>query len=111
MGHLNSPLSSRGELQAKAIAERLRTEAFSQLYSSDLGRALQTAEAISSTFKIEIVKEPELRERNMGVWQGCTYKEIFEKYPLSSNFGVSFLKIKTNWAFFKGLVPIPVRSH
>jgi broad specificity phosphatase PhoE len=81
MGHLDSPLSPRGELQALAIAERLRSETFSHIYSSDLGRALQTAEAISSTCNKEIIKEPELRERNMGVWQGCTHKEIGEKYP------------------------------
>ena len=47
MGQLDSPLSPLGERQARAVAERLAREPFDFLYSSDLGRAVQTARFIA----------------------------------------------------------------
>jgi len=81
MGQLDSPLSARGVKQAEAIAERLSSISFSHLYSSDLGRAVQTAEIISKRCNKEIVLDESLRERNMGVFQGHTRKEKKAKYP------------------------------
>ena len=49
-GHLDSPLTEKGMAQAKALAQRLAQEKFSALYSSDLGRAVQTAEMIAEQF-------------------------------------------------------------
>ena len=42
-GQADSPLSEPGIRQAEAIAEALADRAFDALYSSDLGRAVQTA--------------------------------------------------------------------
>ena len=46
-GHLDSELTDIGIAQAKALAQRLLRERFSALYSSDLGRAVQTAQIIA----------------------------------------------------------------
>ena len=46
-GHLDSPLNEEGLAQAVLVAERLAHEPFSTLYSSDLGRALQTVQPIA----------------------------------------------------------------
>ncbi|MGE5819264.1 MAG: histidine phosphatase family protein, partial [Deltaproteobacteria bacterium] len=54
-GHLDSPLTEDGLAQAKALARRLMRERFSALYSSDLGRAMQTARIIAETTGHEIV--------------------------------------------------------
>lgn len=81
MGHLDSPLSELGEKQARAIARRLGQISFAALYSSDLGRAVQTAEYISRESGIEIATDVELRERNMGIFQGYTFPEMKEKFP------------------------------
>ena len=81
MGHLDSPLSDLGERQAQAIADRLRAVTFSHLYSSDLGRAVQTATCISNETGHEINLDIELRERNMGIFQGYTRSEMKENYP------------------------------
>ena len=43
-GNLDSRLTEKGMAQAKALAQRLAREHFTALYSSDLGRAVQTAE-------------------------------------------------------------------
>ena len=80
MGQLDSPLSRRGEKQALAIARRLSRIQFAALYSSDLGRALQTANAIANKFNIAVRLDKSLRERNMGVFQGLTREEKKAQY-------------------------------
>ena len=80
-GHLDSPLSEDGIAQAKALARRLMRERFSALYSSDLGRAMQTARIIAEATGHEIVSDPRLRERHLGIFQGLSSDEIKEKHP------------------------------
>lgn len=80
-GHLDSRLTERGMAQAKALAQRLARERFAALYSSDLGRAVQTAMAIGELTGHEIVTDPRLRERHLGIFQGLNGNEILEKYP------------------------------
>ena len=46
-GHLDSDLTLLGINQAKALAESLSMNKYDHLYSSDLGRAYNTAEIIS----------------------------------------------------------------
>jgi len=80
-GHLNSVLNREGRAQAEALGERLAQERFDLLLSSDLGRALQTASAIAMRTGHEIVVEPRLRERRMGIFQGLTTAEAQARYP------------------------------
>ena len=80
-GHLNSVLNQEGRAQAEALGERLAKERFDLLLSSDLGRALQTASAIAMRTGHEIVVEPRLRERRMGIFQGLTPAETQARYP------------------------------
>lgn len=80
-GHLDSGLSPLGVRQAEAIARRLGEERFVALYSSDLGRAFQTAEPIAQATGLPIVTDSRLRERNLGVFQGLTMAEILERFP------------------------------
>ncbi len=80
-GHLDSELTEKGISQAKALAERLTREKFSALYSSDLGRAMQTARMIGEATGHKIVTDARLRERHLGIFQGLDGEEIKEKYP------------------------------
>ena len=80
-GHLNSVLNAEGLKQANALGARFSAESFDLLYSSDLGRALQTARAIAAHTGHEILVEPRLRERNMGIFQGLTPAEVQSRYP------------------------------
>ena len=81
MGQLDSPLTLKGVQQAKAIADRLLRLNFTSLYSSDLGRAVQTANIIAEICAKKIIFDAELREWNMGVFQGLTVSEMHEKFP------------------------------
>ncbi|MBI3000023.1 MAG: histidine phosphatase family protein [Deltaproteobacteria bacterium] len=80
-GHLDSPLTARGIAQAEALARRLREAKFSALYSSDLGRAYETARIISNATGHGIVVDGRLRERNLGIFQGLRTDEIQKSYP------------------------------
>ncbi len=75
-GHLDSPLTPRGISQAQALARRLANQRFSALYSSDLGRAYQTAQIISAATGHSVIPDVRLRERNLGIFQGLTNEEI-----------------------------------
>ena len=80
-GHLDSQLTSKGIAQANALARRLARERFAALYSSDLGRAVQTAMAVAELTGHEIVTDARLRERHLGIFQGLNANEIMEKFP------------------------------
>lgn len=80
-GHLDSELTEKGIAQAKALGQRLARESFVALYSSDLGRALQTAEMIAAVTGHDIVTDERLRERHLGIFQGLSGDEIRERFP------------------------------
>ena len=80
-GHLDSRLTSDGIIQAQGLARRLADQPFSALYSSDLGRATETAQIISAATGHRVVPDPRLRERNLGVFQGLRSEEIKAAYP------------------------------
>lgn len=80
-GYLDSPLTTKGLAQAKALAQRLVREKFTALYSSDLGRALQTAQEVAKVTGHEIVTDARLRERHLGIFQGLNAEEINAKHP------------------------------
>nr|GMD94657.1 phosphoglycerate mutase-like protein 4 isoform X1 [Ipomoea batatas] len=82
-GHLDVELNDIGRQQAHAVADRLSREPkISVVYSSDLKRAFETAETIASSCGVlEVVKDPELRERHLGDIQGLTVSEASQKSP------------------------------
>lgn len=80
-GHTDSPLTELGVRQAQAIAQRLSAERFHALYSSDLGRAVHTAEIVASPHGLAITTTPLLRELHLGVAQGMTREQFREEYP------------------------------
>jgi len=75
-GHLDSPLTRLGLAQAAQAAERLLTEQVSAVYSSDSGRAMQTAGAITKKLGLEITADLRLREMDVGSWSGLNDQEI-----------------------------------
>ncbi len=81
-GWTDVPLNDLGRAQAEACAKRLEEVPFHSIVSSDLTRALETAEAIRSHQNAsEIIRTPALREINFGHWESLTYKEIEAKWP------------------------------
>jgi broad specificity phosphatase PhoE len=75
------PLNEVGLSQAKALAEHLRQRSISAIYSSDLLRALQTANPLCEALGLTPVAHADWREQNLGIFQGLTRDEIEAKYP------------------------------
>ena len=80
-GRKNSPLTARGEEQAKKIAEQLREIPFTSLYSSSLGRAKKTAQEIQKGREIPIEIMDEFIEISMGELEGKTKGDFLKLYP------------------------------
>ncbi|KAL5063926.1 hypothetical protein RYX36_025663 [Vicia faba] len=86
-GQLDIELNEVGKQQAAAVADRLSKEPkISAVYSSDLKRALETAETIASRCGgLEVVKDLDLRERHMGSLQGLGFSESEKTNPIGYN--------------------------
>ena len=71
-GHQPTPLNAVGLAQAKALGKRLAKQgpAFDVLVSSDLPRAVQTAEAIAVACNKPFALDAAWRERGFGPWEG-----------------------------------------
>lgn len=80
-GHDDSPLTENGIQQTRALAKSLASCDATALYSSDLGRTIQTSEIISEKTGLEIILEPRIRERHLGVFQGLTTSEMASQFP------------------------------
>lgn len=80
-GWVSTPLSAHGVRQAEALANFVRNIGMSALYTSDLRRALQTADCLASRLGYAPVPDERLRERAIGAWQGLTVDEMREWYP------------------------------
>jgi len=80
-GYSDVELNDDGHKQVERLHDRLASEKIDAVYSSDLKRALVTAEVISSGRELDIVPCPELREMNYGKAEGLTFQEISDLYP------------------------------
>jgi len=80
-GQRNSDLSALGRAQARALGRRMQTERFDFLYSSDLSRAFETAEAVAAHTGHEIQIDIRLRERAFGIFEGLTRDEMAARHP------------------------------
>ena len=83
-GHTDIPLSDLGLAQAERLAQALADEALDAVYSSDLRRARQTAEALARLQGLAVRIDAGLRERAFGRFEGLSWEEIAEKHPEDS---------------------------
>lgn len=80
-GHGPTPLSELGKYQAEITGKLLAKEGVTAIYSSDLLRAVQTAEPLSKLLDIPVIATPAFRERNVGVLEGLTFDESKATHP------------------------------
>ena len=78
LGRQPAGLSERGVVEARALADWLRTRyRVSTIHSSDLPRAVQTADVVASALGIDEPREhPLLRERELGPFEGLGREEL-----------------------------------
>lgn len=80
-GHTATPLSPRGRRQAIATARALKSEELTAIYSSDLARALETAEPLAKLTGLEVHPTRAFRERSVGVMEGLTFEDAAQQHP------------------------------
>ena len=76
----DKPLTEKGRAQAQAVANRLATENLAAVYSSDLMRARDTAEAIAARHNLTVQTDAALREVNYGKWEGLGDAELLRDW-------------------------------
>lgn len=79
-GQADIPLNATGLAQARALALKLNGQRFDALFSSDLQRAYQTAQAISRVLNLPVQLHRSLREIHMGAWEGKLLAEVSQGY-------------------------------
>ena len=80
-GWTDIPLSPRGEAQAEALGRRMAAILLVAVYSSDLGRAVQTAKPAANAQGLTVRPLPGLREKGFGDWEGLTAEDLERDYP------------------------------
>ena len=75
-GQADSLLSDNGREQARKLAGRLSTVRFDAVYSSSSSRAVQTARILAGGDSNPIRTDPDLREIDLGPWQGILAAEV-----------------------------------
>lgn len=80
-GSQDYPLNEVGHAQAAAAAGALARMKPARIYSSDLGRALQTAQYLADVTGLEVLPDAGLRERAYGPWEGLSSDEIRARDP------------------------------
>ena len=80
-GSIDVPLSENGIRQMELLSAYI-PNSLTAVYCSDLQRAIKSAELIAKPHSLNPIIVPSLRERNFGIWEGMSFDEIREKYPL-----------------------------
>lgn len=86
-GSCNIELNYKGIMQAEELSNKIieNKYKFSKIYSSPQIRAIKTAEILSAANNIEYISVEGLEEINLGCWEGLSWTEVKEKYPIEYN--------------------------
>jgi len=106
----DSPLSPRGVAQADRLARRLVREGVARILSSDLARAMTTAEALQRATGAPLSFDPLLHERNFGEIRGTAYADLgFDMFepdyapPNGESWPVFHARVDRAWARVQAL--------
>lgn len=80
-GITDVPLTEVGKEQARLTAHYLSRYAIEKLYSSDLQRAMQTAQPIAEQTGLPIIQNAQLREMDLGEWEKLPFEAVVQEYP------------------------------
>lgn len=81
LGQSDIPLNDNGIAQATRLGRQLRHLSFRHIFSSPLGRAMQTAALVSAAPMAAISPVAALREIDLGAWEGLSVAEVQQRFP------------------------------
>ncbi|MCL5432491.1 MAG: histidine phosphatase family protein, partial [Patescibacteria group bacterium] len=85
-GCTDSSLTKEGIKQAEALAKKIKNMGVTKIVSSNLKRAVQTAEIIAKEVALNFEKYPRLNERSFGKLEGKSWIEIEKEFEDMSKF-------------------------
>lgn len=82
-GHTDVALTRNGIKQQKGIASYMKEKKVAAVYCSDLQRSLLVAEAVGRDQdpRRKPMMRQELRELNLGKWEGLSFSTLQDQYP------------------------------
>lgn len=80
-GQVDIPLNEAGRAQAAVAAPLVTRFSPAAIVTSDLGRAVDTAQAAAGLSGLEVTLDKRLRERSFGEWEGRYDVEIHAGWP------------------------------
>ena len=80
-GHADVSLTERGKEQYLQLRERFTEARVTACYTSDLSRCVIGAEIICAHLGVKPRQDHNLRELDIGVWEGKTWSELQSEYP------------------------------
>ena len=80
-GWMDSNLTENGANNAVSLGKRLNETEFAAIFSSPIGRTKATTNLIRGDRDIPIYYDEDLREINLGDWEGQIESAINERYP------------------------------
>jgi probable phosphoglycerate mutase len=101
-GHTDIPLNNHGRQQAKALQEVLLPLSIEAFYSSDLSRAIVTAELARAHAAIPIIQDAGLREAALGEAEGLFFDDLHLRFPDAYTRWLSTGKPNEDFAFSGG---------
>jgi alpha-ribazole phosphatase len=87
-GQRNVPLGEAGRRELPLLVKKCSMYPVKVVYSSDLRRACDTAEAIAQEFSLEVKIRSELREMSFGIWEGLSWKQVTSRFPRAARLWV-----------------------
>src|SRR5712692_6798827 len=110
----DNPLSPRGIVQAERLARRLEREGIGSILSSDLARAVTTADYLQRATGAPVRYDPLLQERNFGDIRGTPYAELdFDMFapgyapPNGESWEVFHARVDRAWALDTSVEDLP----
>jgi broad specificity phosphatase PhoE len=107
----DNPLSPHGVAQAVRLARQLETEGISRIVSSDLMRAVMTAEFLQRVTGASLQFDPLLQERNFGDLRGTPYAalevDLFAPDyvpPNGESWGIFHERVDRAWGLLRDIV-------
>ncbi len=93
-GFWDGEITALGRQQIEALAQRFDRQHLDAVYSSDLSRAILTAEGAARGSGLPVQTRPALREINVGPWEQQFFGNVFHAQPELAH---TFLHDAENW--------------
>lgn len=80
-GQLDTTLDPEGRSQIRDAANALKHLGLTRVVSSDLERARESAAIVGELTGLAVAERRDLRETDVGLWQGLTLSQVSEHWP------------------------------